>query len=122
MKQLLLALLLLTATSARADSATCQIKINDVNKDTNYSIEQKFTFKKGGDAQRKHFETPGNDYDCTIVFFELNKGTMLSCAYKKDLGQTFFQSDRSTLNDKFSTNSLTFRHGSAFLVLDVKCE
>lgn len=119
----LLSFLSLTISSVSwADTATCKIKIEDVNKGSTYKLEHKFTFKKGGDAQRKHFETPGNDYACTLAFFELEKGTMLSCEYKTDMGHTFFQSDRSVLSDSIVTNNLSFRHGSAFLSLETKCE
>lgn len=117
--------LFLTLTSfpqAWADTATCKIKIQDVNKGSTYTLEQKFDFKKDGVAQRKNFETPGNDYACTLAFFELKKGTMLSCGYKKDAGQTFFQSDRSVLDDDIVTNNLTFRHQAAFIVLETRCE
>lgn len=119
----LLSFLSLTISSVSwADTATCKIKIEDVNKGSTYQLEQRFTFKKGGDAQRKYFETPGNDYACTLAFFELEKGTMLSCEYKADMGHTFFQSDRSALSDSIVTNNLSFRHESAFLSLATKCE
>ena len=106
-----------------ADSATCKIEIEDVHQGTTYKIEHKFTFKKHGDGQRKHFEVPGNDYACTLAFFELNNGTMLSCEYKKGFpGHTFFQSDRSVLKDKVVTNNLSFRHKTAHIFLETKCE
>ena len=109
-RRLLPFLLLAFPSMSWADSATCKIEIEDVYKGSTYKLEHKFIFKEGGDAQRKHFETPGNDYKCTLAFLGLNDGTMLSCEYKHDLGQTFFQSDRSVLNDKNPTNNLSFRH------------
>ena len=119
----LLHFLLLTLYSTSwADSAICKIEIEDVNKGTTYNLEHKFAFKKGGDAQRKHFETPGNDYTCTLAFFDLNHGTMLSCEYKNDLAQTFFQSDRSVLKDIIVINNLSFRHNKAFIYIKTKCE
>ena len=36
-----------------AGVAACEIEIEDVNKGSIYKLEHKFTFKKGGDAQRK---------------------------------------------------------------------
>jgi hypothetical protein len=105
-----------------AETATCRIEIEDVNKGSTYKVQQRFTFQKGGDAQRKHFETPGNDYACTLAFFELGMGTMISCEHKRDAGQTFFQSDRSALKDISGVNNLAFRHGAAFLVITTKCE
>jgi len=116
------ALAVFVSCASLADSATCRIGIEDVNKGTSYELQQRFTFKKGGDAQRKHFETPGNDYSCTLAFFELGTGTMVSCEYKRDIGHTFFQSDRSALKDSSGSNNLSFRHGSAFLVIKTKCE
>lgn len=115
-------LFLIISPMSWANTATYKIKIEDVNKGSTYTLEHKFEFKKGGKAQRKHFEVPGNDYSCTLAFFELNNGTMLSCEYKHDIGQTFFQSDRSGLNDKAATNNLTFRHKSSFISIETKCK
>ncbi len=118
-------LLLVALTSlspAWAGSAACSIRIEDVNKATAYMLTQTFEFRNDGPAQRKHFETPGNDYSCTLAFFELGKGTMLSCEYKEDAGHTFFQSDRSSLDDNAVTNNLSFRHKSAFIVLKTVCK
>lgn len=105
------------ASTSLAETATCRIEIEDVNKGSTYELQQRFTFKEGGDAQRKHFETPGNDYACTLAFFDLGMGAMVPCEYKRDMGQTFFQSDRRTLRDASGTNNLAFRHASAFLVI-----
>lgn len=116
-------LVALTSSSlAWADSIACSIRIEDVNKATAYTLTQTFELKSDGHAQRKHFETPGNDYSCTLAFFELGKGTMLSCEYKADGGHTFFQSDRSSLADNAVTNILSFRHKSAFIVLQTVCK
>ncbi len=108
--------------SSWAGSATCIIEIEDVNKASNYALAQTFNFKKDGAGQRKHFELPGNDYNCTLAFFELGKGTMLSCEYKNDMGHTFFQSDRSALKDSSVSNTLSFRHKSAFIVVTTLCK
>ena len=87
---------LLFSTASHADTANCKIEIQDVLKGTIYTVEQKFNFEYGATmGQRKHFDVPGNDYSCTLAFFELHKGTMLSCEYTKDLGHTFFQSDHA---------------------------
>jgi hypothetical protein len=115
-------LIMFVASASLAETATCRIEIEDVNKGSTYELQQGFTFKEGGDAQRKHFETPGNDYACTLAFFELGMGTMVSCEYKRDMGQTFFQSDRSTLKNASGANNLAFRHVAASLVIKTKCE
>jgi hypothetical protein len=48
----LLCLLSLTISSVSwADTATCRIKIEDINKGSTYKLEHRFTFKTGGDAQ-----------------------------------------------------------------------
>ncbi len=114
--------LFLITNLAWAGSATCNIQIEDVNKATKYSIEHEFIYEPEGRAQRKHFEIPGNDYLCTLMFHELNNGTMLSCEYRNDGGLTFFQSDRTVLKDKDVTNNLSFRHKSAFISIKTKCE
>lgn len=118
----LLLVALTSSSPAWAGSAACSIRIEDVNKATAYTLTQTFEFNNDGSAQRKHFETPGNDYSCTLAFFELGKGTMLSCEYKEDAGHTFFQSDRSSLDDNAVTNNLSFRHKSAFIVLKTVCK
>ena len=121
---LLLALTLIDISIADAGVATCVIEIQDVIKGNNYTLEHRFFFEKGHEkgAQRKHFETPGNDYVCTLAFFELKNGTMLSCEYKKDMGWTYFQSDRSVLKDDPVTNNLSFRHKSSQIYIKTRCE
>lgn len=52
--------------------------------------------------------------------FVMGDGTMLSCEYKKDMGHTFFQSDRSTLKDENIANHLAFRHKSAQIYIKTK--
>jgi hypothetical protein len=47
---------------------------------------------------------------------------MLSCEYKKDEGHTFFQSDRSALDESTVSNNLSFRHKSAFNVVTTLCK
>lgn len=107
-----------------AKSANCVIKIEDVNKKTSYKVEQSFNNKYEEDkgAQKKGFDIPGGDYDCTLAFFNLKTGTMLSCGYKKDAGETFFQSDRSALKEANSVNNLTFRHKSTFVSIKSTCK
>jgi len=104
-----------------ATSATCTIKIEDNKLRSVYKLEHKFVINNEGNGQRKHFEFPGNDYSCTLAFFEINSGTMLSCEYKQDIGQTFFQSDRTVLKEK-PINNLTFRHKSSFITIETKCK
>lgn len=105
-----------------AATALCKIEIKDVNKASTHRLEYKFTFKKDGDIQRKHFEIPGDEYACTLAISGNQKGTMLSCEYMADMGHTFFQTDRSVLSDRIATNNLAFRHKSAFIVVETRCE
>lgn len=104
-----------------ANTATCSIEIEDINKGSIYKLEHRFNFEKGDNPQTKYFETPGNDYKCSLIFFGMKNGSALACEYKKDKGRTYFQSDRSTLRDSKITNNLLFRHRSAFLSLKTKC-
>jgi len=106
-----------------ADKAECIIEITDFGKGINvYTIKHTFIFTKGASAQRKDFELPGNnDHFCTLTFWELKNGTMLSCEYKDDRGLTFFKSDRSILQDENADNHLAFRHKSAHFYIKTKC-
>ncbi len=105
-----------------AETASCEIRINDINKGTVYTLNEKFTFKEGGAGQRKHFDLPGQDYSCTLAFFDKKIGTMISCAYKPDMEQTFFQSDRTGIKMDNGENTLTFRHKSAYINLETICK
>jgi hypothetical protein len=110
------------APTAWADKARCEIRIEDVKKGNTYTLEHAFEFERGSTrAQRKHFDTPGSDYTCTLAFFDLERGTMLSCELKTDRGTTFVQSDRTLLNDREITNNLSFRNRSTFLVIKTRC-
>ncbi len=105
-----------------ADSATCKIEINDVVSMNKYYLEYKYQFDKGGAGHFEVFELPGtDDYLCWLAFYDLNTGTMISCEYKKDDGHTFFQSDRSGLEEN-DENRLTFRHGSVFMDVKSSCK
>lgn len=115
-----LIILFLIFGSTASSAATCKIKIEDVNKRNTYTLEEKFD--EGPAGRRKKFDAPGNDYECTLMFFSLKSGTMISCDFKKDGGKTFFQSDRSAIDEKNPRNKLSFRHGSSFISLDVSCE
>ncbi len=104
-----------------ADAAKCTIEIEDVNAGTKYNVEQKFSFKPGSAAQRKHFMLPGSNYSCTLAFFDLDSGTMLSCQFD-ELGHNFVQSDRSVVNEKQATNNLNFRYKASFYSLKSTCK
>ncbi|MFH1260179.1 MAG: hypothetical protein ABII74_10310 [Elusimicrobiota bacterium] len=110
------------AFAFKSNSAKCKIVIEDVRKGATFTIEHQFVLNKTeNSAQRKHFEIPGNDYACTLAFFGLKNGTMFSCEYKKDFGETFFQSDRSVIKESDPANNLTFRHKGAFISIKTKC-
>jgi len=107
---------------ALADNATCTIKIYDVNNMNSYNIEFKYEYENEGDRQSNYFELPGtSEYACMQAFFDLETGTMISCEYRKDEGYTFFQSDRSGL-DENDENRLTFRHGTVFVDIQSNCK
>jgi hypothetical protein len=116
-------LVVFSNSSIAAVIAECSISIDD-NSGSIHTIKHKFYPKNKNDwaAQRKHFKIPGHDdYSCTLAFYKLKEGTMLSCEYLKDMGHTFFQSDRSTLQDENTDNNLSFRHRSAQIYIKTKC-
>ncbi|HHG86651.1 MAG TPA: hypothetical protein ENJ82_18020 [Bacteroidetes bacterium] len=122
MKKLTLIFLqLAVAPLSWASTANCNIEIEDVNAGTKYNVEQKFTNQPGSDAQRKHFKLPGSNYSCTLAFFNLESGTMLSCQFD-ELGQNFVQSDRSIIGEGNAKNNLSFRYESSFFVLHSSCK
>ena len=108
------------AAVSAADVAECTISIENVNSGTTYDIYQNFSFSLNPDvAHRKHFSLPGYEYICTLAFFDLNIGTMISCSLD-DTGHHFIQSDRTGIKNDNTRNNLTFRFGSAFFRLGVK--
>ena len=107
---------------AWADTAKCTIDIEDVNAGTKYKVEQTFIFKPSSESQRKHFTLPGSSqFSCTLAFFGLKSGTMLSCQYD-ELGHNFVQSDRSVIDEGHQKNNLSFRYKSSFYVLESYCK
>ncbi len=118
---LLFILPLFVAPIARAEAALCKIAIEDVHKGATKTIAHQFTLKKKDTAERRHFEVANGDYTCQLAFFGLKSGSMISCEYKGDMGQTFFQSDRSGLTENGATNNLAFRHKGAFISIKTNC-
>ncbi len=110
-------------SNAVADLALCEIEIEDVIAGTTYTIKQEFQFDSATDilAHRKHFDLPGTDFGCTLAFFDFEIGTMISCEYKVDGGHTFFQSDRSGLQEDSARNHLAFRFQDDFFVIKSAC-
>ena len=106
---------------AWADKANCTIEIENVNAGSKSKVEHSFTFKSGSEAQRKHFALPGSKFSCTLAFFDLTGGTMLSCQLD-ELGHTFVQSDRSVIGEVSAKNNLSFRYKSSFYVLQSYCK
>lgn len=113
--------LMAISSLAWADTATCTIEIEDVNAGSKSKVEHSFTFKSGSEAQRKHFVLPGNKFSCTLAFFDLKSGTMLSCQLD-ELGHHFVQSDRSAIGEGSPKNNLSFRYKSSFYVLQSYCK
>jgi hypothetical protein len=104
-----------------ADTANCTIEIENVNAGSKSKVEHSFTFKSGSEAQRKHFALPGSKFSCTLAFFDLSGGTMLSCQLD-ELGHSFVQSDRSAIGEVSAKNNLSFRYKSSFYVLQTYCK
>ena len=104
-----------------ADTTSCTIEIENVNAGSKSKVEQSFTFKSGSEAQRKHFALPGSKFSCTLAFFDLKSGTMLSCQLD-ELGHNFVQSDRSVIGEGSAKNNLSFRYKSSFYVLHSYCK
>ena len=130
MKKLLLILVLavFSNSSIAAETANCSIKIKDYNSPdfATYTINKKFRFEKKPDridVQRMDFGLPGtSDYMCTLAFVRLGNGTSLQCRYLGDGGNTFFDSDRTNVQDKDSINNLLFRHKTANFSIKTKCK
>ena len=101
--------------------AICEIEIEDVVSATTYSVEHSFESGIGFAAQRKHFDLPGSKIRCTLAFFNLDSGTMISCELD-ELGHHFVQSDRSVLDEQNPRNYLSFRYQSHFYVLKSSCQ
>ena len=122
MSKLLIAFALMAFSSlALAGTANCTIEIEDVNAASKSKIEHSFTFKSVSEAQRKHFTLPGRKFSCTLAFFDLKSGTMLSCQLD-ELGHHFVQSDRSAIGEGSAKNNLSFRYKSSFYVLESYCK
>lgn len=113
-------LLMAISSVAWADIAKCVIQIQDVNLGTKYKVEQSFTVRLDSEAQRKHFALPGSNVSCTLAFFDLQSGTMLSCQ-RDELGHHFVQSDRSAIHEGRAKNKVSFRYRSSFYVLKSDC-
>lgn len=115
--------LLALSSSAQAETATCSIAIQDARIGTTYVVETKFEFKEGDIAgRRKAFNIPGANYNCLLTFFGLRSGTMVSCQYGGDLGETFFQSDRTAIEEVNPKNTLAFRHKGTFAIIKTECQ
>jgi len=107
---------------ARAEKASCVVSIEDVNARATYTVEYSFDFERSSSqGQFRHFALPGRKYACTLAFFTLESGTMLSCALD-EVGHHFVQSDRSVIDEERSRNNLTFRYEGSFFSLESKCE
>lgn len=106
---------------AWAGTTSCTIKIEDVNAGSKSKVEYSFTLKSDSETQRKHFVLPGSKFSCTLAFFDLESGTMLSCKLD-ELGHHFVQSDRSAIGEESAKNNLSFRYKSSFYVLQSYCK
>lgn len=122
LKYSLILLFSLYSCLSLADTAMCTVEIQEVTSGVKQKIEHAFTFKPGSnEAQRKQFELRDKSFTCTLAFFNLNNGTMLSCEFD-ELGHNFVQSDRSAINENRSKNNLSFRYKAVFYVLESSCK
>ena len=122
LKYSLILLFSLYSCLSLADTAVCTVEIQEVTSGVKQKIEHTFIFKpSSNEAQRKQFELRDNSFTCTLAFFNLNSGTMLSCEFD-ELGHNFVQSDRSVINEKHSKNNLSFRYKTVFYVLESACK
>jgi len=110
----------MTSLHASAETADCFISIDSGN--TKYTVDATFNYRKGDVAgHRKTFEIPNAQYSCMLTFFGLEIGTMVSCKYTLDLGDTFFQSDRTVINEANPKNNLMFKHNGNLVVIKTQC-
>ncbi|NQV86222.1 MAG: hypothetical protein HQ492_04010 [Woeseiaceae bacterium] len=121
-RHFVLATVVLWPAVSFADHANCEIVIEDINAATTYSIAHTFIFEKGGFSQRKKFRLPGTDFSCTLAFHDLDSGTMLSCEHDGNpLGEPYFQSDRTGIEDDNGKNHLTFKVGETRVSIKSMC-
>lgn len=120
-KILFVILSLAASVNCWSADATCKIQIENVVTGTTYTIEHSFVSDVGVAADRKNFNLPGSEYECTLAYFDRNTGTMLSCQLD-ELGHHFVQSDRSSLDEKEAKNYLSFRYKSSFVILRSSCK
>ncbi|MBF0315107.1 MAG: hypothetical protein HQK52_16910 [Oligoflexia bacterium] len=110
----------LLSHSVLALGAACKIDMEDINKKLKKSFKIDTSKKKS--PSKHNFSLPNSDYSCTLAFFDLDSGTMLSCEFNKDMGQTFFQSDRSVVKEHNPVNNLSFRHLNSQIYIESSCQ
>ena len=103
-----------------AETAVCNIDIEDGN-GTHYKITESYKSHNGAAGNKRAFKLPGSKIECTLVFFDLNTGTSLSCDFD-EIGQNYIQSDRTLLNEKTINNNLTFRYKSKLFTIKTHCK
>jgi hypothetical protein len=124
MKKSVLAVLLVLLLSNHvfAASVMCNIEIEDVSKGVKYNVQHKPKLSGELDVDKFGFDVPGSDYRCWFTFFGLGNGSAIACEYNKDMGYTFFQSDRSVMKESPVKNNLSFRHKGSFIGIKTVCE
>lgn len=123
MKSFLFAIIFLFTfkVTAYAAQVVCKIAIEDFATGVKYNIEHK-PFPRGDlKSDKFEFDVPGADYSCYLTFFGLGNGSALACEYDKDMGYTFFKSDRSLLEENPVKNNLSFRHEGSFVIIKTIC-
>ncbi|MCG8672832.1 MAG: hypothetical protein MI867_25770 [Pseudomonadales bacterium] len=125
-------LLLFIPVFTYADTAECEIDIEDVNasvankKVTKINKLETFVFEPGANAltatQRKYFKLPGSQYTCILAFVNLQTGMSLSCESTEDQGYTYFQSEQSGSVGDSNKIYLTFRHAISHFTIRATCK
>ena len=72
------------------------------------------------DGERHHWKVEKTEVNCSLAYFGLKSGTMVSCQFDP-MGHEFIQSDRSVLNES-PINNLSFRVKGHQVYLETICE
>lgn len=104
-----------------ANSAICNIQIQDVSTGTKYNVTHNVEYTVGAAGDRKVFKLPGSNYECYFTFFTLEVGTSLACKLD-ETGQNYVQSDRSVIEEENAKNNLVFRFGKSHYVIESWCK
>jgi hypothetical protein len=119
MKLVFLLFCLTPLASFGKDKISCIVEIEDV---AGKVVKVSHVFGSPDSTNdRFHFKTPSKHYVCTLVVRDWTSGSMLSCDLGADRFYTFFQSDRTAVNEEPRVNKLAFRHQKDSYYLTANC-